>query len=375
MAKIKVLETIRQGKIGGGEKHVLEITKRINRDLFDVEVLSFTDGEMIEELKKYNIKSYVVPNLKPFNLFIWDKVYELIKSKKYDIIHSHGTRAFSNCFFAAGKAKIPKIYTVHGWSFHPDQNFVVRQLRLRSEKFLTQRSNLNILVSSCNQKEGFDRLNLKNSLVVKNGVDLKHFCTNRSEDVLRKEIPSLKGKKLIGLIARLTGQKDPFTFLRSAEKIISSNDNVDFIIVGGGDLENNCMEWVKDKNLTDSIHFLGFRNDIANILRSLDIFCLPSLWEGLPIGLLEAMAMNKCVIVSDIQANKELVTDNVNGLIFKVKDENDLTQKILEVINNDQKRIQLGERARIFIEENHDINTMINSIEDIYKKYHYNNEY
>ncbi|MBK9319460.1 MAG: glycosyltransferase [Bacteroidetes bacterium] len=133
--KIKILETIRQGQIGGGESHVLDLVRNLNKDQFEPVVLSFTHGPMVDELRKLNIKTYVVETLKPFNITTYKAVKNIIRNEEIDILHAHGTRSLSNTIFPAKSMGIPIVYTVHGWSFHQDQAFHVRQVRELSENF------------------------------------------------------------------------------------------------------------------------------------------------------------------------------------------------------------------------------------------------
>src|SRR5574344_1375692 len=118
MSKIRVLEVIRQGDIGGGESHLIDLVNGFESNIEPV-VLSFSSGQMIENLSINNITCHVIKTKLPFNL--------LIKKEKIDIIHAHGTRAASNMLFASSITKLPLIYTVHGWSFHQDQIYLKRK--------------------------------------------------------------------------------------------------------------------------------------------------------------------------------------------------------------------------------------------------------
>src|SRR5947208_2481009 len=138
--KIKILEGIRQGKIGGGESYLLSLVENLDRNLFEPVFLSFTVGPMVERLKNKGIKVYVIHTEKPFDFTVWKKVKNLIEKEQIDIVHAHGTRANSNMFWAARKAGVPLIYTCHAWSFHLDQNPLKKKLRVLSEDFLTSKA-------------------------------------------------------------------------------------------------------------------------------------------------------------------------------------------------------------------------------------------
>lgn len=369
MKKIKILETIRQGRIGGGERHVLDLVKHINRDFFEPVVLTFTDGEMVDELKKMDVTTHVLPTEKPFDIRIWGTVAKLMHSLDIDLVHSHGTRAFSNCFWAAKKLDIPTLYTVHGWSFHPDQSPIVQKIRTMSERFLSRRALLNILVSDGNFKEGIEKFNLNNSIVVKNGVNLENFNTkNQDTKDFRQEIGVNSTEILVGMIARITTQKDPLTFVKAAKIILAKNKNFKFLVVGDGELKHKAIEYAKQQKIYKHFIFLNFRNDVPTILKAIDIYCLPSLWEGLPIGILEAMAMGKPIVASEIVGNRELIQHGENGLLFPTKNETKLAEAITTLSVNHMLRIEMGLKNREIIEREYDIKKMVFKIERIYKK-------
>src|SRR3954467_11421580 len=123
--KIKVLQCIRQGQIGGGESHLLSLVEHLDKDRFEPVVLSFTDGPMINRLKEMDIPVHIIPTTKPFDFTKWKEVKRLLQKEKVQLVHAHGTRANSNVLWAARSLCIPVIYTIHGWSFHPDQGKIV----------------------------------------------------------------------------------------------------------------------------------------------------------------------------------------------------------------------------------------------------------
>ena len=303
--KNKILLTIRQGKIGGGETHVLQIAEHHDRSKYAVFVLSFTEGEMVDRLKQIGIPCYVIKTTKPFDVRVWKKVQKLVKELKIDIIHAHGTRAMSNSFWAAKSLAKPLIYTVHGWSFHKTDSPFVYRLKTKIERFLTKRSNTTICVSKSNQLQAKKEFLLKNSVVIQNGIDVEKYTPYASYKNLRKALGIHQNKTIVIYISRLTKQKDPLNMIQSMKYVLDTSKNIMLLIVGDGELRNACEQLVSKLNLKDQIQFLGFRNDISSLLNTSDIYCLPSLWEGLPIGLLEAMSMKKPCITTALMAPRK----------------------------------------------------------------------
>ncbi len=366
-SKIKVLETIRQGQIGGGESHVLDLVKNIDKSIFEPVVLSFTHGPMVDELKRMNIKTYVVETLKPFNVTTYRAVKNILKNESIDILHAHGTRSLSNTIFPAKSMGIPIVYTVHGWSFHQDQAFHVRQIRELSEKFLTDNVDVTISVSYSNQNDGLQRFHMKRSRVINYGIDLKRYNPNRPLHDIRKELGIMEGKTVVGYLVRMTVQKDPFTLIKAIAEISKTTRDMQFLFIGDGDLKQESIQMVESLGIKDMVNFHTFRTDIPEVLKTFDIYTLPSLWEGLPIGMLEAMGMKKAIVATPVDGTKEAIQHEENGLLVPCKDYKALAGSLLKLHYNPELRRQLGEAARKTVEERFDLNMMVKNNEDLYR--------
>ncbi|WP_417608082.1 glycosyltransferase family 4 protein [Owenweeksia hongkongensis] len=365
-SKIKILHTIRQGQIGGGETHVLDLVSNLNKDKFTSEVLSFTDGEMVSRLKKMGVPCHVIPTTRPFDFSVWGSVKKLMLENKYDLVHAHGTRACSNSFSAANKLGLPLAYTIHGWSFHQDQSTLVRNVRELSEKFLVNKTTRNISVSESNNNDGIERLGMPNSQIVNYGVNLEKFNASGNYELNRQDLSLPDDKILVGMVVRLTIQKDPLTFLKAAKVALKKSKNLHFVVVGGGELEPKCRDYVSKHNLGQDVTFVGFRTDVPAVLNLLDIYCLPSLWEGLPIGVLEAMAMAKAIVATPVDGTKEVIKHDVSGLLFPEYDSQKMAACILDLANNNSKRKKVGENALSKINESFTVGRMADEIGDLY---------
>jgi len=339
----------------------------LDKTKFEVEVLSFTEGPMVDKLKALGIKTHIIPTLKPFDTKCWRAVKDLIKAGDFDLVHAHGTRAASNVFFGAKQTKKPLIYTVHGWSFHDGQNPVVRKLREISEGFLTRKANLTIAVSKSNEKDGQQRFGLSKSAVVFNGIDFEKFKINSEErNKIRVELNLPTNKTIVGYMVRMTYQKDPFTFIKAIAKVTFKSSAVHFLIVGNGELEEETKALAAAYGLEHCITFLDFRSDIPALLNAIDIYCLPSLWEGMPIGLLEAMAMGKACIATGVDGTLELIQHEENGILIPKKDEQALANAILDLHLNPSKRKQLSMNAQALIQAEYSLDRMVKQVEKTY---------
>lgn len=364
--KINILHTIRQGQIGGGETHVLDLVASLS-DEFHSEVLAFTPGEMVTALKKKGVLCHVINTEKPFDFTVWPRVKKLMAEREIDLVHAHGTRACSNSFRATNKLGIPLLYTIHGWSFHQDQSNVVRNVREYSEKFLVNRTDVNISVSQSNNRDGIERIGMPNSTVINYGVNTQKYNPYLPASLTREDLGLPKDKIIVGMLARLTIQKDPLTFVRAAAEVIKKEKNVHFLLVGGGELEDTCRKEAADLGLESNITFEAFRTDIPEVLKLVDIYCLPSLWEGLPIGILEAMTMEKAIVATPVDGTKEVITHEESGMLFNEYQEKEMADCILTLVRDSEMRDRLGKNARKIIDESFGVDRMALEIGSLYK--------
>lgn len=365
---INVLECIRQGQIGGGESHLLSLMENIDRSKFHPVVLSFTEGPMVERLRAMGIETEVIYTEKPFDISKWGRVKKFIKSHNIDIVHAHGTRANSNVLWASRSLGLPVAYTVHGWSFHQDQSFVVRTLRTLGEKYLTRKSTVNISVSASNQQSGKEVIPSFESIVINNGIDQKKFNRANHFADIRKELGLSAETILVLFIARFTSHKQPLRLIEAFEKAQKELPGMHLLLVGEGDQRPEAVKMISEMKLQDRISLWPFRLDVPDILAAADIFVLPSLWEGLPIGLLEAMSMGKAVLATRVDGTKEVVQNGQNGILVETNDlVNDLSGALVRLAGDASLRKELGQHAMETVNERFNAAVMTKSIEAVYQ--------
>jgi glycosyltransferase involved in cell wall biosynthesis len=366
--KVKILECIRQGLIGGGESHLLSLVENLDRGRFDPVVLSFTDGPMIRRLEELGVGARIIPTERPFDMMKWPAVRNLLKKEGVQLVHAHGTRAASNVLWAARSLGIPVIYTIHGWSFHDDQSHVVRRLRAMGEKWLTAKADVNISVSESNRQSGHATIGPFSSVVINNGIDLNRYNPQRAHRDIRSELGIGRDKVLVVFIARFTAHKQPLTLMEAFRRALAFHPNLHLLMVGDGDQKAEALSWTGEAGLADRISFQGFRQDVPDILAGADIYVLPSLWEGLPIGLLEALAMGKAVIATAVDGTREIVHDGYNGLLVPPGDAAALGEALGHLAGDAALRKCLAGRALETVNQRFNAAEMTRKIETIYTR-------
>lgn len=366
--KVNVLLGIRQGKIGGGESHVFDLAKNLDMNKFRPIVLSFTEGPMVTNLRDIGIEVAVIKTRRSFDFLVLNKVVQLIKSYNIDIIHAHGTRAASNLLFASKILRKPIVYTVHGWSFNDAQSKLVRNIRKLGERFISKRANLIINVSQSNQTTGKQLYKNFESVLIKCGINREKFDYRISGKKFRMENGLSEEFTWYALIARMTFQKDPLNMIRGFNLAQRENPKIRLVLIGEGELDQEKINLIAQYNLHNKIKILPFHQNVPEILAAIDVYCLVSLWEGLPIGLLEAMSMKKACIVSPADGILEVVQHRENGLIVEKSNPEQLKDAILEMANNPALINSFGEKAYQKIDEEFSIEKMVNRIEKEYSR-------
>jgi glycosyltransferase involved in cell wall biosynthesis len=365
----KVLHVIRQGLIGGGESHVLTLVDKLDKTTIKSYVLSFTDGPMVERLKSMNIPVVVIPVKHPLDWRLFFQVRKCIKNWGIDLIHAHGSRACAFMLFLSILLRIKIIYTIHGWSFHADQSFWVRFFRETSEKIITQLTKINICVSDSNFETGKSLYPRFQAKVIRYGIDLQRFSITHAFRDYRQDWGIPEHAKLILFAARMTIQKQPLVALEAFEYAASINPDIYMVMAGGGELLDDVKKKIETLACRDRIRLKPFYTDMPGVLHAADIFVLPSLWEGLPIALLEAMAMGKVVLATAVDGTKELIEHKVNGMMLTVSDNlvSDMGESIIAVTSDDLFFKNLSSQARVTIEQTYDSLSMASLMKEVYQ--------
>ena len=366
MKPINVLEVIRQGQVGGGESHLLDLIAGFENDIHPV-VLSFTDGQMIDTLRERGVKCYVINTSHPFDMRILQQLSDLIKKENIQLIHAHGSRAASNVAFTAKKLKLPLVYTVHGWSFHQDQSGIIKKIRAASEKIICKLSTKVICVSKSNRVTGEQTFGLKNAVVIENGINLTRFNPNGTFKDIRKEFGFTEQDFIIGFIGRVTLQKAPLDFVKSMVIAHQKEPRIKALIIGEGDMEADLKNTIKEYKAEGYIRISPFRNDVPDIHHAIDVFCLPSLWEGLSIALLEAMAMKKALVVTPTDGTKEIIVNEESGMIAPFSAPEELAVCYQKYFSHPELKEKYGENAMEVIKERFDSKRVSQQVTVIYK--------
>ncbi len=172
---------------------------------------------------------------------------------------------------------------------------------------------------------------------------------------------------MVVFVARFTNHKQPLVLINAFAEAAKNNSDLYLLMVGDGDQKSEALELVEKLSITEKVNFQNFRQDVPDVLAAADIFVLPSLWEGLPIGLLEAMSMGKAIIATNVDGTKDIVTHNSNGYLIELQNLiKELPEAIDLLASDGLLRLTLGNNAKNTVQHDFNAAQMTKEIELIY---------
>lgn len=208
-------------------------------------------------------------------------------------------------------------------------------------------------------------------IVIENGIVLP-VVKDHPNDIranIRREFKVDKEAKLIVSVGRLTVQKGHEYLLESIPRVLEKFPSAIFVIAGGGYLLDTLLKKTRKLGISKSVHFLGIREDVPDLLIASDAFAMPSLWEGMPIAMLEAMAYGTPVIASHVEGVEDVIEHELNGLTIPPKDVDALATGILRLLENPVEAARFGAAAKKMISSRYSADHMCSKYEELFLKF------
>jgi len=363
---VKVTQIIHSLNPGGLENGIINLVNNMDDFKFENTVCCLTQGGDFEKRLNKNIKVSKMFK-KPGNDYqLYIKLIKYLKEIKPTIVHTRNWAGMDG-IIAAKMARVPII--IHG-----EHGFEIADLisQNRKRKFIRK-----LVLSTMVDKIVTVSKNLKNRLIneikikpekiihIPNGVDTNKFNIYRKE-FTRKKFGFKKEDFIIGIVARLDPIKNHKTLFFAFKEIVKNYPQVKLIIVGDGPLREELKEKSYQLGIKNKVIFMGERDNVSEILKTFDIFVLPSLNEGMSNTILEAMATGIPVIASNVGGNPELVIDGRTGFLFSPNDVESLVQKIKTYILHPELKQKHGYNARKRVEEKFSLDQMVRRYEELY---------
>lgn len=341
---------------------------------YDVEAVASGSGQNMAKLQEMGIDYYSVPmsrQIAPWaDLLAIAKMQRLFRHLKPDIVHTHTAKAGFIGRMAARLARVPIIaHTVHGLPFYEGQSPLVYNLYKRLELFAAGQTDL---LFSQNREDQKTLENLLNRKVVYegNGIDIERFdgLSKVSEIEKRAELHIPDDKFVIGFFGRFEPVKGHSFFVRSIAELVKRYPEVLCLLAGGGPLEQRIREMVHAYELQENIWFLGYRRDVPELMKAIDVLVLPSRKEGIPRVVMEAMAAKKPVIATEVLGNREVVDHGETGYLFEWGNSQNFVAVMTRLIDNPSLKDKMGRAGRARLERYFDEKKCIQVIHQAYQE-------
>lgn len=367
MEKINILHIYQNSKIGGVQQQLLSLLKAYSRERFNPIFCCLGPKEEIgKEIEETKI-GFIPLNKLRYNRFspgIVLELYRLMKKKQIHVVRTHRYRSNLYGRLAAFLAGVPVIIA----SVHDNYRTDKRPKRRIMNRILSKITDKIVAVSE-NVKEDiirYDSIDPSKIEVIPNGIDVERFNPEKNTADIRKEFSLEEDDIVIGFIGRIVPAKGLEYLLNALPYLKEEFKSIKLLIVGEGSLVEELKERAKKNNIFDNILFIGRRRDIPEILASINIFVMPSIAEGLPNALLEAMAMGKPIVTTEVGGIPEIVKNGFNGLLVPPRDTLSLSKAIKELISNDRLAAKLGQAARDLVHDNLSIKAIAQKWQSLY---------
>ena len=350
MNKIKILELIDGGFLGGGQTNVLSIIRNIDKSRFDLHVAAEGSGPFETEVLNSGIKftSIHMPKLLRTKYL---KYLELLHSaEKFDIIHTHGGVAgFYGRILKKHFPGIKCVHTIHGIHYLNSRNIFRSKSSKTIEQYLVQFTDKTICVTYSDFITA-----VKNKIadpgktaVIPNGIRISRYANKKKDTGLLEKLGFSGDNFIIGNVSRFDEQKNQKLIIQAAYFLVKKYPQTRFVFVGDGRYLKRMKSLARESDLEKYIRFAGEQKNISSYYSVFDIFVFPTFWEGMPYVLLEAMASGLPVICSSIPSLLEVIKPNHSALTVNPNDMDDLFQKISVLIQNPLLREKIAQNALI----------------------------
>lgn len=342
----------------GASKIFLESVRALKHAGFGVLVVLSEDGPLVEELKKLNAevhihklgilrRKYFNPSglLNRFKTILRAKAFleKLMSEERITHIYSNTSAVLVGAFLIR-KKDVRHIWHLHEILLSPGWFVWVMG------KIINRNADKVVVVSLAVWDNWKGKVEESKLVLVHNGIDYQPYLKTKTD--VRNEIPNIGQKILIGMIGRINPWKGQGYFLDIARLLVSQHDNVHFVIVGDAypgteHLVDEMKEKIQKTGLQDQVSYLGFRKDIPEILKALDIFVLPSILpDPFPTVILEAMASGKPVVATAQGGANEMILEGETGLLISWDDAESASASISALVKNEVLRKEMGKNGR-----------------------------
>jgi glycosyltransferase involved in cell wall biosynthesis len=299
-------------------------------------------------------------------------LWRVIRAQACKVVHLHSSKAGLLGRIPGKLCRKTVVYTPHAFSFEAVRDRkLLHSLYVAAERFLGFFTDHLICVSNSEKELAavYKLISPDKVSVINNFFDPDLWFVRESDPKLKEELGIPESHQLVGTISRFFPQKGPMDFVLLAEHIAKQRSDVSFIIVGeGGPLEAEVREQIRRRGLQDRIRILSWTDNLARLIASFDVVVSTSRYEGMPLSLIECMAMKKAIVATDIAPHRELISSAISGLLSPVGMPERMAADVLQLLGDDQKAGSLAMNARSSVLRDYTLDSATRALSGFYRK-------
>jgi len=351
--------------IGGLQQVVVNICKSIDRDRFDVTVLCLRAlGEFAPEITRLGIKVFLLPQKKNgTDYFTFWKLSKMLRQERTNVIHTHNTQPFIDGTIAALLSNVKTVvHTDHARDFPDKRRYMLAEWIVSKYAYRV----VGVSAHTAENLSRYERISKKKIRIIPNGIDLLKYEISVDQVSKRRNLGIREKGPVIGLGVRLTEQKGIPYLIRAMPEVLQKFPDATLVIAGDGPMAPELKKETTKLGLENHVLFIGPRLDIPEILKLFDIYVLPSVWEGLPMVILEAMAARCPIIATDVGGVRNVIANGLNGSIVEPRNSSVLSAEIIKLLSNKALRASYTRAAHDTVSTKFSAETMTRKYEKLY---------
>lgn len=364
--RIRVLFVLHSFGTGGSEKVVFDLCKRLNRNFFEPFVVSLYDGLLRQEFVDAGIWSLSLSKRPGVDWGLMRNLLQVVREKSVDLINAHHFSPFIHSCLASFMTHSQLLYTDHT----VNEIFAIPGYWVIIGRLLLSRCYGVIGISEdCSlQLKSTFHLPSQKIFTILNAVDLDNFGQTIDKLQKRNELNIAPSEPIIGIVGNLREQKNHQNIIRAMKVVTKQYPRAKLLIIGEGSLLDNLQSLSRQLGVDTQVLFLGSRLDTADLYQIMDVYCLCSHYEGLPLTILEAMASKVPFVGTDVPGIRDVIVDGRNGLLVEPNNPQKLGEAIIKLLNDEQGSSRLSTNGFEYVHEHHDIVPWVRTYEDLFVK-------
>ena len=300
--------------------HIPYINK-LREDGHDVKVMATGEGADLDVL-------FVKKMLSPRNLISQLKIRKIVKKEKFDAIILNTTLAAFHVRMALPSKNRPKVLNVvHGYLFHEDQKGLKAKIFRTCEKFLRKKTDAIAVMNEEDARIAEENRFTDGEIIMTLGMGVKVAEQKSSRESIR-QFTKTDGKYLLGFVGELSERKNQHFLICALPEIKIAEPNAELLLVGRGGEEAHLRRLAERLGVLDSVHFLGYKNNPCDFMRTCDLYVSASDIEGMPFNIIEAMGCRIPILASEVKGHTDIIEDGVEGYLYENKNMADFVAKV-----------------------------------------------